>query len=153
MKHGRYSLKKFDGVIHDNDLALTILTNHLEQFSPITPTAVSLVHQPIHQQLRFLQMEYLFNQAVSLRVIDILAKPVTLLPAIMRELDRLPARIERTLKLLRAEIKLREENVEIEPIPDPAPLPLRPKQDVYEAVVTPDGLIPKTVSQNISKKR
>jgi len=68
-------------------------------------------------------MEYLFNQALSFRVIDILAKPVT----------RLPARIERTLKLLRTEIKLREdfiaseENVEIEPIPDPALLPPRPK--------------------------
>jgi len=43
MKHGRYSLKKFDGVIHDNDLALTILTNYLEQFNPVTPTEVSLV--------------------------------------------------------------------------------------------------------------
>jgi len=46
-------------------------------------------------------MEYLFHQAMSFRVIEILAKPVTRLPAILRELDRFPSRIERSLKLLR----------------------------------------------------
>jgi len=127
-------------------LALTILTDYLGQLNPVTPTEVSLVHQFIHQQRRFLQREYLFNQAMSFRVMNILAKSVTLLPA----------RMQRTLKPLRAEIKLcedriaSEENVEIEPIPDPASLPRRIKQDLYEAGVSPNGFIPD--AEHLQKK-
>ena len=136
LKHGLFSLKNFDGFLHDNDIALTVVTNYLAQFNPITPTEVSLVHQLIHQQLRFLQMEYLLNQAMSFRVADILATPVPFLPSILRELDRLPARMARTLKLLRQEIQLRDQflasnkNAEIEPIEDLPPLPARPKEEV-----------------------
>ena len=73
-------------------------------------------------------MEYLFNPAMSFRVVAILAKPVTFFPSIMR--------------------------AEIEPIPDPAPLPPRPKQDLYAAVLTPDGLIPKDrLAEHLKKGR
>ena len=147
LKHGLYSLSNFDGFIHDNDIALTVVTNYLDQFEPVTPTEVALVHQLIHQQLRFLQMEYLFNHAMSFRVEDILKTPVTFLTHIMRELDRLPARIQRTIKAIRTEQKLRfdlqreHENLEIEPIPDQPPLPPRSKHDRYSAAVTPHGIV------------
>ena len=57
-------------------------------------------------------------------------------PRTPTEVSLVPARTEGTLKLLRAEMKPRkdfitnETNVEIEPIPDPGPLPPRPKQDL-----------------------
>ena len=147
LKHGLYSLSNFDGFIHNHDIALSVVTNLLEQFEPVTPTEVTLVHQIIHQQLRFLQMEYLFNQAMSGRVDDILKTPVTFLPHIMRELDRLPARIQRTIKAIRAEQKLRfdllldNENLEIEAIADQPPLPPRPEHEIYSADLTPHGII------------
>ena len=147
MKHGLYSLTNFDGFIHNHDIALSIVTNYLDQFEPVTPTEVGLVHQLIHQQLRFLQMEFLFNQAMSFRVEDILKTPVALLPHIMRELDRLPARIQRTIKAIRAEQKVRfdlmhnNENLEIEAIPDQPPLPPRPEAEYYDAALTPQGII------------
>ena len=147
MKHGLYSLTNFDGFIHNHDIALSVVTNYLDQFEPVTPTEVGLVHQLIHQQLRFLQMEFLFNQAMSFRVEDILKTPVTFLPHIMRELDRLPARIQRTIKAIRAEQKIRfdlqhdNENLEIEPIPDQPPLPPRSEQEFYSCAITPQGII------------
>ena len=81
------------------------------------------------------------------RIEDIINKPVTFLPAIIRELDRLPGRIQRTIKILRAEIAQREafighgENVEIEPIPDPPKLPARPPEEFYHGVLTPNGIV------------
>ena len=159
MKHGLYSLTNFDGFIHNHDIALSVVTNYLDQFEPVTPTEVGLVHQLIHQQLRFLQMEFLFNQAMSFRVEDILKTPVAFLPHIMRELDRLPARIERSIKAIRAEQKIRfdllhdNENLEIEAIPDQPPLPPRPEAEYYDAALTPQGIIaldklPKNVKTN-----
>ena len=148
LKHGLYSLKNFDDFIADHDTALAVATNFIEQFNPVTPTEVSLVHQLIHMQIRFLQLEFLYAQAMRFRVEDILAKPVSLLPAILRELDRLPTRIQRTIKVLRAEIAEREayighgEDVEIEPIADNPPLPGRPEHETYYAVATERGDIP-----------
>ena len=147
LKHGLFSLTNFDGFIHNHDIALSVVTNYLEQFEPVTPTEVALVHQLIHQQLRFLQMEFLFNQAMSGRIDDILKTPVAFLPHIMRELDRLPARIQRTIKAIRAEQKLRfdllhdNEYLEIEPIADQPPLPPRPEQEFIEGVLTPNGIV------------
>jgi len=148
LKHGLYSMKSFDHFVHDHDIALAVETNFIEQFNPITPTEVALVHQLIHMQLRFLEMEYLYGQAMRFRVADILATPVSFLPAIMRELDRLPSRIQRTIKVLRAEIAQREafighdETVEIEAIADAPPLPARPANEVYWGLKTEKGHIP-----------
>jgi hypothetical protein len=148
LKHGLYAMQNFDNFIADHDQALAVATNYIEQFNPVTPTEVTLVHQLIHMQLRFLQMEYLYGHAMRFRIEDILAKPVHFLPAIMRELDRLPARIQRTIKILRTEIAQREafighgENVEIEPIADAPKLPSRPESEVYHAIETEKGDVP-----------
>lgn len=37
--------------------------NFIEQFNPVRPTEVPLVHQHIHMQIRFLQMEFLYGEA------------------------------------------------------------------------------------------
>jgi len=149
LKHGLYSLKKFDSFVADHDDALAVTTNFIEQFNPVTPTEVALVHQLIHMQLRFLQMEFLYGEAMRFRVEDIITKPVAFLPAILRELDRLPTKIQRTIKLLRQEIAQREafldqyesrgEIVEIEPIADAPKLPPRPPEELYEVVATNNG--------------
>ena len=84
---------------------------------------------------------------MSFRVEDILKTPVAFLPHIMRELDRLPARIERSIKAIRAEQKIRfdlmhnNENLEIEAIPDQPPLPPRSEAEYYSAALTPQGII------------
>ncbi len=145
LKHGLYSMKNFDNFIADHDQALAVATNFIEQFNPVTPTEVTLVHQLIHMQIRFLQMEFLYGEAMRFRVEDILAKPVNFLPAIMRELDRLPTKIQRLIKTIRTEIALREayigngDNVEIEAIADAEKLPGRPPNEVYLRLKTDKG--------------
>jgi len=145
LKHGLYSLRNFDNFIAHHDQAVAVATNLIEQFNPVTPTEVLLVHQLIHMQLRFLQMEFLYGEAMRFRVEDIISKPANFLPAIMRELDRLPTKIQRTIKVLRAEIAQREafigngENVEIEGIADAEQLPGRPPNEIYYDVQTKKG--------------
>ena len=79
------------------------------------------------------------------RVEDILAKPVNFLLAIMRELDRLPTKIQRLIKTIRTEIAQREsyigngDNVEIEAITDAEKLPGRPPNEVYLRLKTDKG--------------
>jgi hypothetical protein len=145
LKHGLFSLKKFESFVADYDDALAVVTNFTEQFNPVTPTEVALVHQLIHMQLRFLQMEFLYGEAMRFRVSDIITQPVSFLPAIMRELDRLPTKIQRTIKLLRQEIAQREargETLEIEPIEDAPKLPPRPPEELYAVMPTNNGDIP-----------
>jgi hypothetical protein len=149
LKHGLYSMKNFDSFVADHDDALAVTTNFIEQFNPVTPTEVALLHQLIHMQLRFMQMEFLYGEAMRFRVEDIIKKPVAFLPAILRELDRLPTKIQRTIKLLRQEIAQREafisqyeskgETVEIEPIEDAPKLPPRPPEEIYPVLTTPTG--------------
>ncbi len=148
LKHGLYSMKNFDNFIADHDQALAVATNFIEQFNPVTPTEVTLVHQLIHMQIRFLQMEFLYGQAMRFRVEDLLTKPVNFLPAIMRELDRIPTKIQRTIKILRTEVAQREayighgENVRIEAIEDAPKLPGRPPSELYYGIATGKGDIP-----------
>ena len=134
LQHGLYSLRNFEDFVHDNDLTLEVVTNIMEQFEPITPAEHLLTHQLIHLEMRFLQMEFLYNRAMAGPLEDILAKPCPLLAQILRELNALPGRIQRTIKALHAEkarrpqlAKQTNENLEIEPIPDQQPLP-----DPYE---------------------
>jgi len=141
LKHGLYSLKNFDNFIAHHNQALAVATNLIEQFNPVTPTEVLLVHQLIHMQ----QMEFLYGEAMRFRVEDIISKPANFLPAIMRELDRLPTKIQGTIKVLRTEIAQREayigkgENVEIEAIADAEKLPGRPPNEIYYDVQTNQG--------------
>jgi len=141
LKHGLYSLKNFDNFIAHHNQALAVATNLIEQFNPVTPTEVLLVHQLIHMQ----QMEFLYGEAMRFRVEDIISKPANFLPAIMRELDRLPTKIQRTIKIPRTEIAQREayigngENVEIEAIADAEKLPGRPPNEIYYDVQTNQG--------------
>ncbi len=107
-------------------MALEVSSNVMAQFAPITPTEHFLAQQLIHQQLRFLQMQFLYDAAFAKDAYALLTDPSPGLSIIMRELDRLPARIQRTIKALHAELALRvaNEELEIEPIAD---LPTLPK--------------------------
>ncbi len=121
LQHGLYSLRNFNHFATDPDLALEVVTNFLEQLHPITPIEHSLVQQLIHVQLRFLQTELLYNQACDLSGPDMKST----VPHIVRELDRLPGRMLRTLKALRAEAS-DNANLEIEPIVDQPYIPPPP---------------------------
>lgn len=141
LQHGFYSLRNFENFVHDNDVALAVTQNYLEQFAPVTPTEHTLVHQMIQLELRFLQMQFLYDQAMAFRVEDLLNKPVSTLPLILRELDRIPYRLEKAIRLLRAELALRDEQTLIEPIADHPKLPALPDSAYYDVVQTPEGRI------------
>jgi len=147
LQHGLYSLDNFYHFVHDNDLTLEVLTNVMQQFEPITPAEHFLAHQLVHMQMRFLQMEFLYNRAMSGKVEDILAKPLPFLNQILRELNSLPGRIQRTIKALHTEQARRTqlasasiEDLEIEPIPDQERLPDHP------------DLVAQTAAQNEPKQ-
>ena len=130
LKHGLYSLRNFQAFYQDNNLAQSVIANFQAEFEPVTPTEHALLHQLIHFQLRFLHMEHLFGLAMNNRCVSPLANPDSCLLTILRELDRLPTRVQRIIKLLREEIARRKrEFCEIEPIPDPEPLPTCPVPD------------------------
>ncbi len=122
LQHGLYSLDQFQGFIDDNNLALSIADNFLAEHQPVTPTEHALVNQLIHFQLRFLQMQDFYKKCISPGDVASLDSAKHL-PLILRELDRLPSRMLRTLKALRHEQEARDENTEIEAIPDLPSLP------------------------------
>ena len=123
-------------------MALAVTHNYLDQFIPVTPVEHTLVHQLIHLELRFLQMQYLYDQALICRVDDFLRTPVPTIPLILRELDRLPNRMQKVLKLLRQELAFRDEKTEIEVIPGHPKLPALPDNAYYRVVLTDDGAVP-----------
>jgi hypothetical protein len=129
-KHGLYSLRNFQAFYMNNNLAQTVMVNFHAQFEPVTPTEYTLFHQLVHFQLRFLYMEHLYGLLMNHRSPNPLSDPDSLFLAIHRELDRLSTRVHRAIKLLREEIAQRKrEASEIEPIPDPEPLPTCPNPD------------------------
>jgi len=165
LQHGLYSLSNFEHFVHDNDITLEVVTNVMEQFQPITPAEHFLAHQLIHMQMRFLQMEFLYNRAMARDVKHILDKPVHFLNQILRELNSLPAHIQRTIKALHSEQVRREqlakattEILEIEPIPDQQPLPQRPVciaspvQIEPKPATFPGGLLFKLFAERIISK-
>ena len=122
-KHGLYSLTNFEEFCYDNNLCLAVVDNYLAEFEPITPVECSLVHQLIQFQIRFLLMEKILNTAMSGKELDFIKSPPAALPLILRELDRLPVKMQKCIKAIRDEQLRRDENTEIEPIDDLPRLP------------------------------
>ena len=139
LQHGFYSLQHFQNFVHDNDIALAVVQNCLEQFLPVTPYEHILVQQIIQLELRFLQVQFLYGQAMAFRVEDLLNKPSPLLSLIVHELDRIPNRMHKAVQILRQEQQRRDENTKIEPIADHPPLPALPDSAYYDVVITPNG--------------
>jgi len=135
-KHGIYSPDGYDKFVSNPNLALEVTTNYIEQFQPITPIEHSLVQQLVHQQLRFIQTQWLYNQAVNQSAEDLLLQPVPFMPQLLRELDRLPSRMLRTVKAIRTEQSLRDENTGIEAIDDQPAIP-PPQNLANEAIPAP----------------
>ncbi len=130
LKHGLYSLRNFQAFFQDNNLAQTVMVNYHAQFEPVTPTEHALLHDLVNLQLRLLYTEHLYGLLMNHRSSTPLADPDALFHAIHRELDRLPSRLYRAIKVLREEIAQRKrEASEFEPIPDPEPLPTCPVPD------------------------
>ncbi len=123
LKHGLFSLENFEDFIHNHDVGLAVVDNLLAEYDPVTPTENILVHQLVHFQLRFLQMEQLLNLAMSGTAEDFIARPTAGVQIIFRELDRYSNKIVKTIKAIREEQLRRDSNTEIEPIADLPPLP------------------------------
>ncbi len=126
LQHGLYSLQCVENIVRDHDLTLAITTNLMEQLQPVTPTEHLLTHQIINMQLRFLHMEALYNAAADDTPIDMLFEHAPFLPHVMRQLDRIPGRIQRTLKELYQEQARREQARSCESIPDLPAIPQDP---------------------------
>jgi hypothetical protein len=140
LQHGLYSLTRFEHFIDNNDFALEMASNILDQFEPITPAEHLLAQQLLHLELRFLQMESLYNQAMIPGPAAILENPPPFLTQLLRELNQLPNRIQRAIKALHTEIARRQQNPEIEPIPDQDPLPA-PSPEQPKPEIRPNGIL------------
>ena len=118
-QHGLYSLRNYTHLQgHPNLVAVTI-HNLLEEYQPVTPTEHILVQQLIHLQLRFLQMENFLNQFLLEGKHDSADRAYL---AVLRELDRIPARMIKTIKAIKDLIHERGTARKIEPIEDPPPI-------------------------------
>ncbi|WP_031500082.1 hypothetical protein [Bryobacter aggregatus] len=140
LKHGLFSLANFENYIHNTDLCLAVVDNLLQQYEPVTPIENILVHHLIHFELRFLQMEHLLNVAMNAEDRTIVTNPAPLLPLILRELERLPNKINRTIRAIQEEKARRNEKTEIEAIEDQPPLPDHNPSLAGLPVVTPQLL-------------
>ncbi len=119
-QHGLYSMKNYRHlVMHPNIVAVTV-HNLLEEYQPVTPTEHMLLQQLIHFELRFLQMEHVCNHYMLDGKHD---APDRAYLTVLRELDRIPNRILKTIKALKQLIAERGVNKEIEAIEDPPPVP------------------------------
>lgn len=148
LQHGLYSLSRFEHFIDNNDFALELSSNLIEQFQPITPSEHLLTQQIIHLQLRFLQIESLYNNTMQPGPAAVLDKPPAMLPILLRELNQLPNRIQRAIKALHSEIGRRNQlaqaqatELEIEPISNQEPLPTPPAEVVEAKKKTPGALL------------
>ena len=136
LQHGLYSPRTFENFVHDNQLALEVLSNVLEQFQPATPSEHLLTQSLIHMQLRLLQMQFLYDQSMDVHPKTVMSDPPKFLAQVIRELNSLPRHIARTMRELRAEqarrfdgvaLAIETENCGIEPIPDQQALPPTPE--------------------------
>ena len=145
-QHGLYSMRNYDHLRGNPDLAATTIHNLLEEYQPITPTEHMLVQQLIHLQLRFIQMEHIFNQFCHEGKFN---SPDSAYLTVLRELDRIPARIQKTIKTLRQLIAERGTTPEIEPIEDPPPI--EPPQKYAERMNKPIRPTGPELSQSITE--
>ena len=118
-QHGLYSMRNYTHLLGSSDLVATAVHNLLEEYQPVTPTEHILVQQLIHLQLRFLQMEHVFNQFLLEGKFN---TPDRAYLAFLRELDRSPARMLKTIKAIKDLIRERGTTNNIEPIEDPPPI-------------------------------
>ena len=111
-------MSNFTHLIGHPDLVATTVHNLLEEYQPVTPTEHILVQQLIHLQLRFLQMENFLNQYLLEGKHD---APDRAYLAVLRELDRIPARMLKVIKAIK-DLTAERANRQIEPIEDPPPV-------------------------------
>ncbi len=118
-QHGLYSLRNYTHLQGSPDLVAVTVHNLLEEYQPVTPTEHILVQQLIHLQLRFLQMENFLNHSLLQGKHD---APDRAYLAVLRELDRIPARMLKTIKAIKDLIHERGTVRTFEPIEDPPPI-------------------------------
>lgn len=111
-QHGLYSIRNYTHLLSSPDLVATTVHTLLEEYQPVTPTDHILVQQLIHLQLRFLQMEHVFNQFLLEGKFN---TPDRAYLAVLRELDRIPARMLKTIKAIKDLIRKRGTSTNIEP--------------------------------------
>ena len=97
-QHGLYSMRNYTLLLGSPGLVPTTVQNLLEECQPATLTEHILVQQLIHLQLRFLQMEHVFNQFLLEGKFN---TPDRAYLAVLRELDRIPARMLKTIKAIK----------------------------------------------------
>jgi len=125
-QHGLYSMQNYRHLVTHPNLVAATVHNLLEEYQPVTPTEHMLLQQLIHFQLRFLQTEHMCNHYLLEGKHD---APDRAYLTVLRELDRIPNRILKTVKALKALIAERGATKQIEPIEDPPPVPT---PDEYE---------------------
>jgi hypothetical protein len=151
-KHGLYSKSVVFTTPAQHELYSHVLHDFTHEYRPVTPSETTLVQQLATLQFRHLKVQELHAEAMRLEVLqqaqaaykDPAGNPPTELtlearafdelaqrPSFqlyIRELDRLPNKIQKVMSRLALQIRLRLEIVEwpdldSKPIPEPPPLP------------------------------
>ena len=138
-KHGLYAPKHFQVYNADPNFTATLIHNLSDEFQPVTPSEHILLQQLVHQQIRYQHIQAHYTVLINYYAskpgtpkttlvcqeeledalsFERLANDTKVLPLLLRELDRMPTRIRRTMDALRKQIKERIEKDGNEPNSD-----------------------------------
>ncbi len=129
-KHGLYAPKHFQVLNADPNFTSALIHNLSDEFQPVTPSEHILLQQLVHQQIRYQHIQAHYTVLINYYAskpgtpkttlvcqeeledalsFERLANDTKVLPLLLRELDRMPTRIRRTMEALRKQIKERIE--------------------------------------------
>ena len=115
-RHSLYAVDAHLQFSHSADVGLAVAHNYLEQFQPITPTEHIMLNNIVTLHLRILQFEALYAREMNLVAAGSDSRS---LPFFTRELNLMPARLNKAIKALREEIHLRDAQFPADQSPDP----------------------------------
>ena len=115
-RHSLYAVDAHLQFSHSADVGLAVAHNYLEQFQPITPTEHIMLNNIVTLHLRILQFEALYAREMNLVAAGSDSRS---LPFFSRELNLMPARLNKAIKALREEIHLRDSQSPADQSPDP----------------------------------
>ncbi len=130
-KHGLYAPKHFQVLNADPNFTSALIHNLSDEFQPVTPSEHILLQQLVHQQIRYQHIQAHYTVLINYYAskpgtpkttlvcqeeledalsFERLANDTKVLPLLLRELDRMPTRIRRTMDALRKQIQERSQN-------------------------------------------
>ncbi len=125
-KHGFHAPRHFQVLNAVPNFTSALIHNSSDEFQPVTPSEHILLQQLVHQQIRYQHIQAHYTVLINYYgskpgtpkttlvcqeeledalSFERLANDTKVLPLLLRELDRMPTRIRRTMEALRARLK------------------------------------------------